>query len=601
MLANAGANMSDDGIAKGAVGFTVSIGLDDSAAQRQTAAHRRALRHFPWLHDAAVQQGASSIELWSHEVADRSLHHGEDGCLYILVGSPVGRPAWSAVLAQLKRQGDDRFELPWEGRVVLVRVSPDGRDWTAWTDWCGSIPVFHARTGEGRIASTLEPVVVAGAGYGPSNFFLPALMSLLISGHFLSDWTLYQGMKVVPPDCAAVWSGSNFHLSRLWTVAPSEARWNDGWDELIDEMYELSRQAIADVLATRPSWILPLSGGLDSRLIAAVGAQMGTDLRAYTYGPPNWNETTFARQVAKVLKIPWKRIDLGTRYLAEYSRLWADWFGSALHQHGMYQMPFLEAVRSQGRPIVTGFTGDPLAGAQTALLARPADSLLGALMRKWCMWDPAELRHLARADVEEAIGTVEDELKRLYDEIPGAHFQKMWMLFQWCHVFGFSYYQPMMYDYYTGVGTPYVNRQLVALALSLPRLALERRRLQARMLCRYYPKMAQIGRTYATRPYMETGRYLLRSKLAGKLPRWLRRGPLREFAPTPNTLGGDCAKATGRAALWPIYDAWDRLVERFDADELNRILERSLAGDPEAHMKHMPIQTIAYRLLESRS
>lgn len=590
--------MFNNAVAKGAVGFTVSLGLDDSAAQRRTAARRRALRHFPWLHHAVVEQGVSSIELWSHDVTDGSLHQGHDGCLYMLVGSPVGRLAWSAVLAQLKRQGDDGFELPWEGRAVLIRVTPDGREWTMWNDWCGSIPVFHARVGQGRIAGTLEPVVVGAAGYTPSNFFRPAVISLLINGHYLNDWTLYEGMKVVPADCVAKWSDSGFQLSRLWTVKPTDTRWNHGWDDLVDEMHQLTQQAIADVLVTSPSWVLPLSGGLDSRLIAAVGAQMGTEMRAYTYGSALWNETIYARQVAKALKIPWKRIDLGTGYLARYTRTWADWFGSALHFHGMYQMPFLHAVRSQNSPIVTGFTGDPLAGAQTALMAPPAESLLDVFTRKWCMWSKADLRRLAGADVGEAIAEIEHELKRLYDETPGAHYQKIWMLFQWSHVFGFSYYQPMMYDYFSGVGTPYLNRQLARFALSLPRLAMERRRLQAAMVCRYYPKMAQIGGTHTVRPYMETGRFLVKTNLATRLPRWLMRGPLREFATTPNTLEGDCLKATGRASLWPIYDAWDSLAERFDTNELNRLLKKALAGDPDAHMKHLPIQTIAYRMLD---
>ena len=65
------------------------------------------------------------------------------------------------------------FELPWEGRVILLRISSGGKRWTMWNDWLGSIPVFYAEIESGRIASTLEPVTVAAADYTPDNFFMP--------------------------------------------------------------------------------------------------------------------------------------------------------------------------------------------------------------------------------------------------------------------------------------------------------------------------------------------------------------------------------------------------------------------------------------------
>ena len=329
------------------VGFCIDLGLDDAAQERKDRALSNALRHFPWLASRRVTVGASFLQLWGHGRLEELVVNLADGGCAAVVGPHDGGVSVGSVVKALGRDADlSDFELPWEGRAVLLMLSPDGRQWTMWNDWCGSIPVFHTQVGHGRIASTLEPAVVAAANYTSDDFFLPGLVSLLVNGHYLGDWTLYEGMRVLPAECMAEWDDDGYRWSRLWTVKPSDERWDRGWDDLAGEMYELSRQAIGVVLTTQPAWVLPLSGGLDSRLIAAVGSDMGVELHAYTYGPSGWNETICSRQVAKALDLPWERVDLGTDYLAKYTPMWADWFGSGLHFHGMYQLPFLEVCCS---------------------------------------------------------------------------------------------------------------------------------------------------------------------------------------------------------------------------------------------------------------
>ncbi len=267
------------------VGFTLFHKMDEARVNRALDAQSRALNHFPHLNKQTIQVGRSGLEVWGHADIAECLHRLPDGDLLVLVGSPHNPVTWSTVEEGLqKAQHPENYELPWEGRVVLLKISADGERWTIWNDWIGSIPVYHAMVNGGRIASTLEPVVVAGGGYTPDDFFLPGLVSLLINGHFLSDWTLYKAMKVVPPDSVAKWDAQGFEWKKLWTVEPSQTRWETSWDDLVDEMYELSRQAIADVLKTQPSWVLPLSSGLDSRLIAGVGADIGADMHAYAWG-----------------------------------------------------------------------------------------------------------------------------------------------------------------------------------------------------------------------------------------------------------------------------------------------------------------------------
>ncbi len=580
------------------VGFTAAYRLDPACVLQASQALDRALAHFPWLVRRTVAVGETTIDFWGHGDLAPSVHSLADGSLLVRAGRPEEDPTWNGVADAILRAGDPAdFQLPWEGRILLLRVSADGRSWTLWNDWNGSIPVYHAAIGEGRIASTLEPVTVAAGGYSDDDIHTAALVSLLLNGHYVGDWTLFRPMKTVRPDAVAEWDDRGFRSRLLRSVVPSDSRWDRGWDELAAEMYQRMRTPIARALRTSSHWTLPLSGGADSRLIAAVGAEEGISMTAFTYGPATWKETLYAEKVAHALRIPWKRIDLGTDYLERYVPMWGDWFGSALHFHGMYQMPFLEAVRNEPSPIVTGFIGDPHGGAQTAGMVPGDRTLLRRLTDKWYMWSAEELRDAFRFGIDEAVEEIEAELQGDYDAFPGAPYQKIWMMFQRSHVFGFSFYQPMMYDYWKGVSTPFVDRELARFTLSLPRLALEGRRLQVEMFKKHLPSVAGLPVTFLGMPFKLSKGYLMRRGIGEVLPRPLRRGPLREFNPSRNTLEQDSIRDGGKAALWPIYEAGDRLDRWIRLDRVAAAHTAASGGDLQAVNRLEAVQALALRLL----
>jgi hypothetical protein len=588
------------------VGFTVALGLIEDNLKAAETAQRRALGHFPHLCHLSIQIGESRLELWGHNELSDCVHMLPDGSLLALIGSPHGDVSWPEVeesLARARRPED--FELPWDGRVILLKISADGRHWTMWNDWLGSIPVYHTPIGQGRIASTLEPVVVAAAGFSPDDIFLPALLSLFINGHFLSDWTLFRSMKVVPPDCVADWDDPGFRCKRLWTVTPSQERWETGWDALIDEMYALSRQAITDALKTHSTWLLPLSAGLDSRLIAAVAADSGVEAYTYSWGSSEATDVIYARQIANALGLPWKRIDIGTDFLVKYTRTWADWFGSAMHFHGMYQMSFLDALESEPTgPILSGFLGEDLAGDSVRDLAS-LHRIPGSCQVQpdaYIHWSAKELEALLRIPVGGALEQIASEIQNQIDSARGAWFQKLTFLELWSRQRFFTYFQSVLSDYWRGVATPFLNRAYARFCLSLPRVALDYRRLQAAVFRRHYGPLATIPGTYADEPFIPTGRHLLKRRVADALPKPLRRGPLRGYGFAPLRMDVDGVQATGKASLWPIYDAWECLAEWLDVSQITAAYDATMAcrEDIKPLRKLQSVQTLAYRLLDTQ-
>ena len=586
------------------VGFSIFKGLEQKQARRLLASQEQALSIFDHLEKKSISLGLTRLELWGHAPITERLHTLPDGSLLVLIGSPQGESRWIQVQETLEKKakpGD--FELPWEGRAILLRIGADGRRLTMWNDWLGSIPVFHVAIGEGRVASTLEPVVVASAGYTPDDFFLPGLVSLLINGHYLSDWTLYKDMKVIPPDSAMVWDEKGFRVNPLHSVEPSQSRWEAGWDALVDEMHELSRQAVIEALRSHPKWILPLSSGLDSRLIAAVAAEVGADVHAYAWGASNATDVVYSRQIARTLGFPWKRIDLPKNFLQKYTPHWADWFGSAMHFHGMYQMAFLDEIRSEPPgPILSGYLGDVLAGDSAKdLEAVHTGRRSYQLESDWyCLWTPDEVRKHVKFPLVEALEANADELNREIDSLPGARYQKLQLLEVRNRQRHFTGFQSTLSDYWRGAATPFVNRAYARFCMSLPRVALDDRRLLADVFRRYYGRLAVIPGTYAKEPFILTGRYLILRKIASVLLPAFHSELLKGFGNIQLRMDSASVQASGRDALWPLFEKLDVLSAWVDVEQLERDYQTLMHSKEDIRplRRLQSMQTLAYRLAD---
>jgi hypothetical protein len=584
------------------VGFSLFYKVKAQRTEAAIAAQNLALSDFKHLHHRCITIGESRVELWGHNDLNSRILNLPDGSLLALIGSPVGKDTLANVGERiLNAHASHEFEIPWDGRVILLRVSADGKQWTMWNDWLGSIPVFHAEVDGGRVASTLEPVTVSTGGYTPDDFFLPGLTALMINGHPLSDWTIYKNMKVVPQDCAAEWDEQGFRAKQVWAVKPSQSRWEASWDDLVDEMYEVSRTAIADVLKTQSDWVLPLSSGLDSRLIAGVAADIGVNVRAYAYGAPNSTDVVYSREIAQTLGFPWKHIHLPGNFLATYTRQWANWFGSAMVFHGMYQMSFIDAItQDSSAPILSGYVGEVLSGDSLADAVAVHVTKSYELENQWySTWPAAELKPAARYALDDALEQNAQNLKDQINAYPGAFFQKLQYLELWNRQRRFTSFQSILLDYASGAATPYVNRAFARFSFSLPRVVMDHRRLLADVFRRYYGRLAVIPGSYAQQPYILTGRYLIKKRLASLLPPALHVGPLKGMTDVPLRMDIESVQATGRSALWPLFENLDKIAAWLDIHQLEQDFQTIMKSKEDIRplRRLQAAQTLAYRLM----
>lgn len=554
----------------------------------------RAVQHYEWLKRESITIGVTRLEIWGHNNLHENIYYLPDGSVAALINLPNHGIQLQKISEKLIEQSShETFELPWDGRVILLWVSADGQRWTMWNDWIGSIPVFHAQIGNGRIASTLEPVTVAGAGYSPHDFFLPGMMSLLINGHYISDWTLYKRMHIIPPDSCIRWDEKGFRATKLWTVKPTQSRWEAGWDDLVDEMYELSKKAIIETLRSQPEWVLPLSSGLDSRLIAAVAAEVGANVQTYAWGGADTTDVNYSRQIAQALGLPWAHVRLKKEYLAEYTPRWADHFGSAMTFHGMYQMCFFDALREiSPAPVISGFFGDVLAGD---VIAQAGGYQIA---NEWSLhWSVDHLRQALKIPYNEALEANRTEIQNLFNELPGAAYQNRILLEAWNNSRLFTSFQAILKDYWRGVATPFMNREYARFCLSLPRAVTDNRRLLMDVFRRHYGRLAVIPGTYANEPMILTGKYLILRRLAQVLSPVFHHGPLRGFGNVQLRMDIESVQALGRRALWPLFDE-PQIGNWLDVGVLERDFQTIMQSKEDIRplRRLQAAQVLAYRL-----
>ena len=483
------------------VGCSISYQFNATAQNTGIEARGKALRDMPWLIPWSFNIGPAQVTLWGLGDPVNSVTFLNDGSLVFLVGSPQRNITWCEAMPGGVME-PTKFILPWEGRLLFVHLSADGREWSIWTDWCGSVQLFVGEGSDGIVLSTLEPETVAATGMHARNVSHESLVQLLALGHFLGNDSLYTGITILPADTRSHFvEGELNQVHDLQSVAASEDNFQRSRTQLVDDMTALTEETIDSALKRSDLWTLPLSGGVDSRLIAQRASSKKVACEAVTYGPDNWIEVTSARAVAEHLNLDWQRVNIPPSYLVDYTDSWLNWFGTSLHAHGMYQFPFLQAAREIGRPVINGFMGDPLAGNHIAASDKAGSSQLKRAMGYEPVWGIDGLQYLLDVDVHQQLEAISQKLETQYAQLSGESYQRQMFMDFRNRQRRFISYQPLMYDYSVGISTPFMDRTYANFCMSLPRQALTNRSLQLEMTRLIDPELFQIKGTFTVRRF----------------------------------------------------------------------------------------------------
>ena len=318
--------------------------------------------------DAASQDGGAAVSVRGNAWMDGHLLTAQDLAERIVgvAGSGPRRQRLEALLV-LSRQLDGAwaFCVRWADGEALAAV-----------DRLRMMPLFYGHLGDGRLAISDLSASLADCT-GGSTLDGEAAVEFLLAGYVMDSRTLHEGVSQIQPGEALLWRDGAVSLHRHYRFLRARSS-TEGPESLTKTLHATMDEVFARLVQQFAGQrvIVPLSGGLDSRLVVAMLKRHGhRDLVALNYGRAGSPESETSRAVADALQVPWIFIpyeDGGWHELVSAPAMKEFWLqaGQAASLPHLQDSLALHELRRQDPGLqavfLPGYVGDMIAGAWTA-------------------------------------------------------------------------------------------------------------------------------------------------------------------------------------------------------------------------------------------
>jgi len=221
--------------------------------------------------------------------------------------SPDGR--LDRILVDYLEQGERIFSRL-DGQFALILYDARAEKVLVLSDPFGLIPVYYGQKG-GRIFLSTSALAVAKMVRSPLSEF--AARSFLMYYSTFGD-TLWQDVHVLSPASVLTIDRDGLHQSAYWSFQLDSTIAALPQDEAVDCMIESLSGSLRRSLGREGKVWISLTGGMDSRMLAALADYSRIPFKTYCHGPVDSRDVRIAAQISK--KMGWEH---------EYFALPDDW------------------------------------------------------------------------------------------------------------------------------------------------------------------------------------------------------------------------------------------------------------------------------------
>ncbi len=373
------------------------------------------------------------------------------------------------------------------------------------TDRLGLRPIyFGEHDGLFRFASEVKGILADPAF--PRHLNRAAVADLFHYSFVLGEKTLVQDIHLLPPASVLRYQHGHWSVSRYWDIPYPDhyprrkARWYD------DLIYEALKASVERMVHPGLKYGLSLSGGLDSRWIAALLAQVQSESSAYTLGTPGSDDTPSAIEVAKQTGLCHHYWELTPTFVPDLAETYVYVVDGMDHLWHMEEFPLTVRVGEYVDVSVGGFLGDGLFGYEINPISAclPKKDVVRYRLWRTRGGRPAP-QLLAQAFGEqtgqELTGLAMDSLERGFAE---ASCERGFQTLQY-----FDLRQPerrlanvaqLAKLAFVDVYHPLADQEVVQAALQLPASQLVTERAYRRAMATHFPELAAIPWTFTLTP-----------------------------------------------------------------------------------------------------
>lgn len=247
------------------------------------------------------------------------------------------------------------------GQFNAVVYHHDLNQITIITDRFGLRPIYWTKHRNSHFFSS-EVKALEAASQKSFDFSPVGLIELFAFGHNIADRTVFDGVSVLPP-------GSMIRISEEGQIHERYYRFSFNEDEHEQSIAAWGRE-LSDILGTamgkyikapgRPA--IFLSGGLDSRFMAAAMANAEPGIPAFTFGDPGSSDVRFGQKLAERLGLPHTVLPYPDGYLSSTLHQVVDRTECTAPFFHTSSIVFHDRIADQADRIFVGFCGDILSG-----------------------------------------------------------------------------------------------------------------------------------------------------------------------------------------------------------------------------------------------
>jgi len=262
-----------------------------------------------------------------------------------------------------------------------------------------SVPIFY-REAPFIVAASAVRLLESGCRESAD---LTACSEFLLAGYVTGKDTLFEDIKQLQAGEFMHWSRGQLTVRRYYSY-PSDEVWEDRPEsDLIEELDAVHKEVFGRIIGSLEgrAVMVPLSGGLDSRLVVAMLRRLKYDnVSCFAFGKAGHWEVETSRRVAQKLCCKWM-------YFPYNHAKWKNWFGSKEYEEyfgrvnnffslpPLLEWPSVLQISKEARKdliFMPGHTGDYISGGHLLYLFEggfelSTDHLFRAILqRHFTLW-----------------------------------------------------------------------------------------------------------------------------------------------------------------------------------------------------------------------
>lgn len=372
------------------------------------------------------------------------------------------------------------------------------------TDRLATKKIYVWNTGETTLMAT-ELRALLGHPHAPREIDEMAVEQFLITSHLVNTRSLIRDVNVLPPGTITRINRTGISFENYWTPHIATAH-DDGLNNWADRLADALSPAVRARCGAVPP-LLPLSGGLDSRAVAAfIPPALAAAATTGSFGHGHCYDVRYGRRVARALGAPFNHLPIPEDFFRQYLEpvlLCCDGEVS-IEALPMYR---LIGMGQPGRTMLMGYLGDALSGGHLLGFDQTQDpqyqldtvwrkkyqgkgfseQLLGqVLLPERYQAARGSTRSLMHAALDKAAAKTLDE-KALVVEL--HHRQSRYI----------AYFGRLLSSRYR-VESPFLDLDVLDTFLSMPLVHRQEQRAYRRMLVRHAPRLASVPEGKTRRP-----------------------------------------------------------------------------------------------------